>query len=117
MAVRHEPILPRRSAPPKGQRRGKGQHRVQLSMEQRIALQQWQQDMQKMWPEIQKAGVMAQRLFQEMIDAPQWQIAETERPEWHAAENAECVGPHQLWTVGHAKVNYVDHIDVRSDPE
>jgi hypothetical protein len=80
-----------------------------MTPDQQAALTKWQKDFRTVWPQMQKTGVLAQRIFKEMVDAPQWQIAETERP--------EGVSEPQMWTVGHAKVNYVDHIDTRGDSE
>lgn len=107
MTVRHKPILPRRPEPVKGKRRGAGEHHVMLSAEQQEALVQWQKDFKKVLPELQKTAVVAQRLFQEMLDASTWQIAVDEQP--------AGVEEPKMWTVGHVKVNYVDHIETRGD--
>ena len=100
MVVRHKPILPRQIR----QRPQQGKQRVPITAEQNAALQKWIRDFKKVAPEIAKAAVVEQRLFQEMLDASTWQIAETQQPE-HITEEPKT------WTVGHAQVNEVDHID------
>jgi len=100
MVVRHKPILPRQNR----QRPQQDRQRAPLNTEQSAALQKWVRDFQTVAPEILKAAVVEQRLFQEMLDSPTWQIAETPQPE-HITEQPEP------WTVGHAKVNYVEKID------
>lgn len=105
MVMRHKPILPRQNEPmPAGKQRRAGEHHVMLSFEQRQALAKWQKDFKHVLPSIMQAAAIEQRLFQEMLDAPTWQIAETERPE-HIQEDPKP------WTVGHAQVNEVDKID------
>jgi len=102
MVMRHKPITPRRHT---GRRRVDGDDPVvALSPDQREALDKWVNDFKKIVPELQRVAAIEQRLFQEMLDASTWQIAETEKPEWVTDEPSE-------WTVGHAKVNYVDKID------
>ena len=99
MVMRHKPILPKqiRQTPNPGER-------VRVTPEQDAALQKWVRDFRTVAPQIAKAAAIEQRLFQEMLDAPTWQIAETPQPD-HITEQPEP------WTVGHAKVNYVDKID------
>jgi hypothetical protein len=92
-------------------RGGGDQHTVYLNDEQKAAVLKFQKDFQKVLPRIQESQMVARRIFQEMVDAPTWQIAETERPE-HMPEPDE-----QVWTVGHAQVNEVDHIDIGEDSE
>jgi hypothetical protein len=98
-----------RKPPIKGKRRGAGEHTVYLSDEQINALHQFQRDFGKAYPQIQQAQVAAQRIFQEMVNAPTWQIAEGQKP--HYAPEPEP----QEWKVGHAKVNYVDKIETRGE--
>lgn len=78
-----------------------------LSMEQRKALAKVQRDMQAAMPKMIEMGRAAQRTFEELTTAPTWHISETPRP--------EKVSEPKLWTVGHAQVNYVDKIDLRSE--
>lgn len=78
-----------------------------LTMEQRKALAQVQRDMQARMPKIIEMGKTAQSVFENLIKAPTWQISETPRPE-HVSEP-------KPWTVGHAKVNYVDKIELRTE--
>ena len=83
------------------------QHRMNnihmLDAEQKAALARFQQDFNKALPHITAVGAAAKRLHQEMVSAPYWQIADTQKPD-DAPEQ-------QMWSVGHAKVNYVDHIE------
>lgn len=104
MVMRYKPILPRQNQPmPPGKRRGP-QQQVPLNDEQREALNKWQKDFQKALPFMRQTAAIEQRLFQEMLDASTWQIAETPKPEYITEEP-------KPWTVGHAQVNYVDKID------
>lgn len=100
MVMRHKPILPRQVQ----QTPQRNRQRAALMPDQQAALQKWIRDFQAVAPEILKTAAIEQRLFQEMLDAPTWQLVETERPE-------EITEEPEPWTVGHAKVNYVDNID------
>jgi hypothetical protein len=82
-----------------------------LTTEQERAFAQWQRDFQKAYPLMLETQSVAKRLWQELLDAPGWRIAESEDPQHLRSEQPE------MWTVGHAKVNYVDHIDVKGDTE
>lgn len=105
MTMRHKPILPKQYEAPKRKRRNEA--RVPLPQEQQDALTQWQKDFQNALPSIQQAAGLAQRIFQEVIDAPTWQIVDGRQP--------EDFSPPEPWTVGHAKVNHVDHIEIKGD--
>lgn len=78
-----------------------------LSMEQRKALAKVQRDLQAAMPKMVEAGRTAQRMFEDLKNAQNWQISETPRP--------EQVSEPKPWTVGHAQVNYVDKIDLRTE--
>jgi hypothetical protein len=110
MAMRHKPIQPRKKPPVKGKRRGAGQHHVHLTQDQQDALTQFQKDFRKAYPAIVETTAVAQKLFQELIDQPEWRIAEAEMPPGVAKPDTE-----KVWSVGHAKVNYVDHIERKGD--
>ena len=87
--------------------------RGDLSPEQQRALAEWQRTFQKAHPLMLETQSVARRLWQEVINATEWKIAESHVPE-HMKEQVEQ--PEQ-WSVGHAKVNYVDHIDIKEDPQ
>lgn len=74
-----------------------------LTDEQRAALARYQKDFQKALPQIQELAQTAKAVHQSMIDAPVWRIVDTPKP-----DDAPEPKP---WTVGHAQVNYVDHIE------
>jgi hypothetical protein len=78
-----------------------------LSMEQRKALAKVQRDLQAAMPKMVEMGRVAQRTFQDLTTAQNWHISETPRPE-HVSEP-------KPWTVGHAQVNYVDKIELRTE--
>lgn len=78
-----------------------------LSMEQRKALAKVQRDLRTAMPKMVQAGRTAQRMFEDLTTAQTWNISETPRPE-HVSEP-------KPWTVGHAKVNYVDKINLRTE--
>jgi hypothetical protein len=101
MVMRHKPILPKQHQPQK--RKIKNPVTVYLNTEQQAALTQFQKDFQKALPLMVETAGVAQRIFQEVMDAPQWKIVETDKP--------NDVPKPQMWTVGHAKVNHVDHIE------
>lgn len=74
-----------------------------LSGEQQQALGKFQKDLQTAMPHMIDMAKTAKRLHQNMLDAPVWRVVETPKPD-------EVEEP-QMWSVGHAKVNYVDHIE------
>lgn len=76
-----------------------------LDSEQVAALQKFAQDFRTASPHIVAAAQDAQRIFHNMTRADTWTIAETAQP--------QDVSEPQMWTVGHAEVNYVDHIQTR----
>jgi hypothetical protein len=98
--------------------RVQGRHRaspnacvVPLTTDQQQAIIQFQKDFHERLRPMQETRGVAERIWRETVDAPRWRIAETTRPD-HLSEE-----PPQLWTVGHAKVNYVDKIDSRRDEQ
>jgi hypothetical protein len=74
-----------------------------LSGEQQAALGKFQKDFKTAMPHMVAMAQAAKRLHQAMVDAPMWRIVDTPKPD-------EVEEP-QMWSVGHAKVNYVDHIE------
>lgn len=74
-----------------------------LSGEQLAALGKFQKDLKTTMPHMQAMAQAAKRVHQAMIDAPVWRVVETPKPE-------DLAEP-EPWTVGHAKINYVDHIE------
>lgn len=103
MAMRHRPIQPKnvKYKPPKSKRRGAGQHHVYLSQEQQEVLEKFQKDFTAAYPKIVEAQAVAQKIFQELIDQPEWRIAETQLPDGVQRPDLKP------WSVGHAKV--IDH--------
>lgn len=87
--------------------------RGDLSEPQQHALLEWQKTYQKAHPLILETQSVAKRLWQELLSADEWRISETVVPE-HRKEDIEAL-PDERWSVGHAKVNFVDHIDVQGD--
>jgi hypothetical protein len=85
----------------------RGNRSRNLTIEERQAVMKFQRDAQKAMPKIVETAQAAQRVFAEMRDAPVWKLAETPRP--------QGVSEPKLWTVGHAKVNYVDHIELKTE--
>jgi hypothetical protein len=83
---------------------------LNLSIEQQRAVAQYQRDYQKVHPLIMEAQAAAQRIWQELLNAPQWRIAESVPPQYIKDQ----LKP-EHWTVGHAQVNYVDHIEREGD--
>ena len=84
-----------------------------LSSEQQHALAQFQRDYQKAHPVMMQARAVAERLWKELLDADEWRIATSQVPE-HFQKQVEQP---EMWSVGHAKVNYVDKIDIKGDSE
>lgn len=73
-----------------------------LSDEQRAAFGTYQKDLKKALPHMQAAAETAKMLRDNMINAKFWRIVDTPKPE--DIEDAAA------WSVGHAQVNYVEHI-------
>lgn len=78
-----------------------------LDGDQRRTLGKFQKDFNQAMPHIIGLAQTAQRIHQDMVNAPNWRIADTPKPD-------EISEP-KMWSVGHAKVNYVDHIDTVSE--
>lgn len=75
-----------------------------LNGEQRQALGKFQKDFKTALPHMQQLANTAKALHEHMISAPVHRIVDLPKPEDAAEESQE-------WTVGHAQVNYVDHIE------
>lgn len=75
-----------------------------LDNEQQAALRKYAKDFHTALPHMQNFAQHAQRLHQEMIKSPFWRVAETPKPDGVQEDSQE-------WSVGHAQVNYVDHIE------
>jgi hypothetical protein len=84
-----------------------------LTPEQQEALAKWQKDFQRAHPLIVETQAVAQRLWKELLDADEWRIAVSEVPEHLKAQQEKP----EVWSVGHAKVNYVEKIEVKGDSE
>lgn len=82
--------------------------KIQVTPEQREALDQYQKDFRKAAPQIAELASAAKGMHQALLDAPLWSVVENPKPEGHQDKP-------ELWTVGHAKVNYVDHIKTTND--
>lgn len=80
-----------------------------LSGQQQQELGKFQKDLKTAMPHMMALAEAGKRLHQAMIDAPVWRVVETPKPE--AVEEPE------MWSVGHAKVNYVDHIKTEGTQE
>jgi hypothetical protein len=78
-------------------------HIGSLSGEQQQTLGKFQKDLKTAMPHMVAMAQAAKRLNQAMIDAPMWRVVDTPKPD-------EIEEP-QMWSVGHAKVNYVEHIE------
>ena len=75
-----------------------------LDGQQRETLSKFQKDFQTALPAMNELAQTAKAMHEAMIHAPGWQIMENEKPD-------APVQPPGMWSVGHAKVNYVDHIE------
>lgn len=80
-----------------------------LDGEQKQALGKYQKDFQTALPHMQQLAKTAQALHEHMIHAPVHRIVDLPKPE-DAPEQ-------QAWSVGHAQVNYVDHIKTEGAEE
>jgi hypothetical protein len=86
----------------------KSDKRIQVTPEQREALGKYQRDFRAALPHIAELATAAKNMHQALVDAPVWNIVQNPKPE--GAQDKP-----QLWSVGHAKVNYVDHIETTND--
>lgn len=75
-----------------------------LTAEEFAALKQYQKDMKAAKPLMHETSSVAQRIWDETVNAPTLRVAETQMPDGQQAPEFEP------WTVGHAQVNYVDKI-------
>lgn len=91
----------------KAKRSGK---RLRLDDDQATALTTWQSDFKRAYPAMQEAAAVAQRLFQELYDAPRWDLVDSEKPQWAQQQDEP-----EEWTVGHAKVNITDNRNPEGD--
>jgi hypothetical protein len=81
-----------------------------LDGEQHQALGRFQKDLKTALPHMQQMAQDAKRMHQAMIDAPVWRVMDNPRPEDAQKEP-------ELWSVGHAKINYVDNIKTEGTQE
>jgi hypothetical protein len=86
----------------------KQRNKIPVTAEQREALDKYQRDFNRALPHITELATAAKNMHQAMVDAPVWSVNQVPRPE-------EQQGKPELWSVGHAKVNYVDHIKTAND--
>lgn len=80
----------------------------QLTAAERAALIDFAATYKKARPNVSRTAAMAKRIHRELINAPMLGIGDTPKPSGFS----EQPPPPEIWTVGHAQVNYVDHIDV-----
>jgi hypothetical protein len=86
----------------------KQRNKIPVTAEQREALDKYQRDFNKAMPHIAELASAAKNMHQAMLDAPVWSV--------NAAPTPEAPQPgSEMWSVGHAKVNYVDHIKTAND--
>jgi len=83
--------------------------RNELTPEQRAAVAKFKKDVKKVLPHIRTMGQVAKQVHQEFINAPTWYLAEAPKPYGFQEP------PPQQWSVGHAKINYVDHVKTHQD--
>jgi len=83
----------------------------ELSNQERAAVAKFTADLKKSMPSIFAVGQVARQVYQDFVDAPVWHIAD-------APKGVDFTEPGpQIHSVGHAKVNYVDHIETRQDDQ
>lgn len=87
----------------------KNRNKIGVTPEQREALGKYQKDFMAAAPHIAELATAAKQMHQAIVDAPLWRVVENPKPD--AAQDK----PPELWSVGHAKVNYVDHIKTTND--
>lgn len=80
-----------------------------LTLEQRQAVADFAKHMQDNRRIYAETAQMAKRIHQELVDAPQWRIAETPKPDNAPTE--------EVWSIGAPKVNYVDHIQLNDEED
>ena len=82
-----------------------------LTPGQRAGRDKFVKDLRKSIPDLMKMGRSARKEYEDFINAPAWHL--TDAPRGAGFEEPWS----QHWTVGHAQVNYVDHIDTPLDDE
>lgn len=86
-----------------------GKYRNNLHMltpEQRAALAKYARDMQTAKPQLRHLADTSMQVYQSMLDAQTWHIADAPLP-----PDTKEPPEQKVWTIGAPKVNYVDHID------
>ena len=86
-----------------------GQYRNNLHMltpEQRAALAKYAKDMQMAKPQLKHLADTSRQIYQSMLDAQTWRIADAPLP-----PDTKEPPEQQVWAIGAPKVNYVDRID------
>lgn len=80
-----------------------------LDGQQRAELGKFGKDLRDAMPHMVEMATTAKALHKAMIEAPFWTIQDAPKP------TDEEVGESEVWTVGHAKVNYVKPEDIKTE--
>ena len=83
----------------------------ELTPEQIAVRNKFVKDLRTAMPSLVEIGKAAKKVHNDFITAPVWHLADAPK----APDFTEP--PPQEWSVGHAQVNYVDHIDTPLDDE
>lgn len=79
-----------------------------LDADQQRALAKFQRDFQSVLPQMRHLAETVKGVHRGMVNAPVWKVADAPKPD-------EPVQEPGVWSVGHAQVNYVDHINTSED--
>lgn len=83
-------------------------NRIKVTPEQREALGKYQRDFKAAMPHITELATAAKGMHDALLGAPLWRVTEAPKPEGLQPKP-------ELWSVGHAEVNYVEHIKTTND--
>ena len=90
------------------QRKPKRLNPLGMNSDQREALAKYQQDFKAALPHMVEFAETAKRVHEGMINAPVWSIQENLKPDAPVQDPG-------MWSVGHAKINYVDKIETSEE--
>lgn len=81
-----------------------------LDEAQQRELAKFQRDFKTVLPQMRGLAQTAKAVHQGMVNAPVWKVADAPKPDAPVQEPG-------VWSVGHAKINYVDHIETNEGAE
>lgn len=79
-----------------------------LGRQEQEAFTKYQKDFRRALPHMREFAETAKRVHEGMVNAPYWTVQENAKPDAPVQDPG-------MWSVGHAKVNYVDKIETSEE--